>query len=215
MKNENLLKQNSAKSIIILIIHLIGMIQKEGKKMNSMSLRERSIVLTGFMGVGKTTIGQAIAKKLYRDFIDIDAEIEKKFKMKTTKIFETYGEKTFRENEKNIIVNFSEQKLKVISLGGGAFLQEEIKNACYDNCIVIFLDLSFDSWRDRLHLIIDSRPVLHGKTVAEMEQLFRDRQPIYETYHSKVSTDNLEAEEIAEYIKDSLKFAWELYDPVK
>src|SRR5690606_42046693 len=90
-----------------------------------MSLKEKSIVLTGFMGVGKTTVGKAVAKKLYRDFIDIDKEIEKKFQMPTTEIFKTYGEKTFRQAEKEMVLHFSQQKMKVISLGGGAFLQEE------------------------------------------------------------------------------------------
>ncbi|MCU9593396.1 shikimate kinase [Caldibacillus thermolactis] len=177
-----------------------------------MSLKEKSIVLTGFMGVGKTSVGKAVAKKLYRDFIDIDEEIEKKFQMPTTKIFKTYGEETFREVEKELVIHFSKQKMKVISLGGGAFLQEEIKQACYKNCIIIFLDLSFESWKDRINLIIDSRPVLQGKSLKEMEKLYYERQPIYSTYHSKIKTDRLDIEETAEYIKDSLKLAWELYE---
>ena len=177
-----------------------------------MSLKEKSIVLTGFMGVGKTTVGKAVAKKLYRDFIDIDKEIEKKFQMPTTEIFKTYGEKTFRQAEKEMVLHFSQQKMKVISLGGGAFLQEEIKQACYENCIIIFLDLSFESWKDRINLIIDSRPVLQGKSLEEMEQLYNERQPIYQTYHSKINTDSLDVEETAEYITDSLKLAWELYE---
>lgn len=179
------------------------------------SLRERSIVLTGFMGVGKTTIGKEIAKKLYRDFIDIDEEIEKKFGMPPRDIFRVHGEQVFRQAEKEVITFFAKQKLKVISLGGGAFLQEEVKQICYENCIVIFLDLSWDSWKDRLHLIIDSRPVLQGKTMEEIEQLYYERQPIYQTYHSKVKTDELDVNQVAEYIKDSLKFAWELYDTVR
>jgi len=68
-----------------------------------LSLREKSIVFVGFMGVGKTTIGKIVAKKLSRDFIDIDEVIEKEFGMPTTKIFEQFGEKTFREKEKSII----------------------------------------------------------------------------------------------------------------
>jgi len=61
------------------------------------SAKEKSIVFVGFMGVGKTTIGKLVAKKLFRDFVDADEEIEKEFGMPATTIFETYGEKRFRE----------------------------------------------------------------------------------------------------------------------
>src|SRR5690554_2446175 len=130
------------------------------------------------MGVGKTTIGSQVAKKLFRDFVDIDAEIEKQFGMPVREIFQQFGEKTFREKEKELVLKYCQQKLQVISLGGGAFLQKEIKEACLKNGIVIFLDLSWESWKDRLNLIIDSRPVLQGKTLEEMEQLFYERQAL-------------------------------------
>jgi shikimate kinase len=61
-------------------------------KKYELPLREKSIVFVGFMGVGKTTIGRLVAKKLYRDFVDIDEEIEKEFGMPTTEIFEKFGE---------------------------------------------------------------------------------------------------------------------------
>jgi shikimate kinase len=175
-------------------------------------LKERSIVFIGFMGVGKTTIGKVVAKKLYRDFIDMDVELEKEFKMPVSQVFKEFGEKAFREREKELTINLAKQRLHVISVGGGAFLQEEIKKACLESCIVFFLDLSWDSWKDRISLIIDSRPVLQGKTIEEIEELFNNRKGIYETHHSKVSTDNHDVEEIADYIVDSLKLAWELYD---
>ncbi|WP_010647523.1 shikimate kinase [Oceanobacillus massiliensis] len=181
--------------------------------MNDVSLREQSIVLIGFMGVGKTTIGREVAKKLYRDFIDIDEEIEKKFNMPTSEIFNTYGEKTFRKAEKQIIIDSCRQRLKIISVGGGAFMQEEIREVCLSECIIFFLDLSWDSWKERISLLIDSRPVLQGKNIEQMKKLFFDRQPIYEGHHSKVIIDDLPAEEAADYIVDSLKTAWDIHEP--
>lgn len=165
------------------------------------------------MGVGKTTIGKAVAKRLYRDFIDIDEEIEKKYNMSTSDIFKKYGEKTFREKEKEVILNFCNKKLKIISLGGGAFLQDEIKDTCLSKCIVLSLDLSWESWEERINLIVDSRPVLQGKNSEEIKELFYKRQPLYEDHHSKIKTDNLDIEEVADYITDALKTAWDIYEP--
>lgn len=177
-----------------------------------MSLKERNIVFIGFMGVGKTTIGELVAKKLYRDFIDIDAEIEKEYGMPVTEIFKSIGEKAFREKEKNVITDICNKKLKVISLGGGAFLQEEIRQVCLEKCIVLFLDLSWESWKERISLIIDSRPVLQGRTIEQIEQLFNERQEIYTHHHSKIKTDHQDIEEVADYIVSSLKLAWNLYE---
>ena len=177
------------------------------------SLREKSIVFIGFMGVGKTAIGERVAKKLYRDFIDIDKEIEKEFNMPVREIFNSIGEKAFREKEKNMIKDICQQKLKIISLGGGAFLQDEIREFCLAHCIVFFLDISWESWKERLNIIIDSRPVLQGLSLEEIEQLFYKRQGIYSAHHSKMGTDNLEIEEVADYLVDSLKLTWDMYEP--
>ncbi|WP_152655194.1 shikimate kinase [Oceanobacillus sp. CFH 90083] len=179
--------------------------------MNKIPLREQSIVLIGFMGVGKTTIGQVVAQKLYRDFIDIDEEIERRFQMPPKEIFAQYGEATFRRYEKEIISEICHKRLKVISLGGGAFLQKEVRDICLATTTIFFLDLSWDSWKDRISLLMDSRPVLQGKNMEEIKQLFDDRQPIYGQHHSRVLTDNQQVEEVADYIVDSLKLAWELY----
>ncbi|ASS94295.1 shikimate kinase [Peribacillus simplex] len=179
------------------------------------SLRMQSIVFIGFMGVGKTTIGQKVARKLYRDFIDIDQEIEKEFNMPTTEIFKKFGEKAFREKEKSVIESFSQQQLKIISVGGGAFLQEDIRNICLSNCIVFYLDLSWEYWKERIGLLIDSRPVLQSRSLEEIEELFYTRQEIYSYHHSKVNTNDLDVDEVAEFIVDSLKVAWDIYEPLK
>lgn len=174
----------------------------------------QSIVFIGFMGVGKTTIGRKVAKRLYRDFIDIDQEIEKEYNMPTTEIFKEFGEKTFRKKEKDMIELYSQQKLKIISLGGGAFLQEDIRNICLSNCIVFYLDLSWEYWKERIGLLIDSRPVLQSKSLEEIEDLFNTRQEIYAYHHSKVNTNNLDVDEVADFIVDSLKVAWDIYEPL-
>ncbi|ETI66868.1 shikimate kinase [Neobacillus vireti] len=164
------------------------------------SLNEKNIILIGFMGVGKTTAGMLVAKKLQREFIDIDEEIEKEFGIPVSEIFNKLGEKTFREKEKSVITSFCEQKNKVLSLGGGAFLQEKIRSVCLTTSYVIFLDLSFEKWKERISQIIDSRPVLQGKSLEEMKELFTKRQETYAEHHLKVVTDEKDPEVIAQRI---------------
>src|SRR5699024_12425541 len=94
---------------------------------NHHAIREKSLVFIGFMGVGKTTVAKLVAKKLYRDFIDIDHAIEQEYDMRTTDIFKQYGEKEFRQKEKEYIYHYCKQPLKIVSLGGGAFLQDDIQ----------------------------------------------------------------------------------------
>src|SRR5699024_7581090 len=91
--------------------------------------QNQSIALIGFMGVGKTTLGQTLAKKLDYKQIDIDKEIEGKFNMPSTDIFAQYGEDIFRETEKTLTIQWAKEKQNILSLGGGAFLQHEIKQA--------------------------------------------------------------------------------------
>lgn len=179
-------------------------------------LREKNIVLIGFMGVGKTTIGKLVAKKLYRDFIDVDDELEKINGIPVTEIFNKFGEKHFRQLEKEYIVNACTNfRLKIISLGGGAYLQEEVRKICLSKCLVFFLDLSWDSWKDRIPLIIDNRPVLKNKSLVEIEELFLKRQDAYSIHNSRISTNDTDPETAADQIVESIKLSWEIYQPHK
>lgn len=176
-------------------------------------IREKNIVLIGFMGVGKTTIGELVAKKIYRDFIDIDQVIEKTYNMPITQIFKEIGEPKFRQIEKEMITIYcTKSRLKIISLGGGAYMQEEVRRVCLDNCIVFFLDLSWESWKNRLPLIIENRPVLHNKTLEEIESLFVERRAIYSLTNSKFSTNDVDPEAVANNIVESIKLAWDIYE---
>lgn len=177
---------------------------------NHLPLIERNIVLVGFMGVGKTTVGRLLAKKLYRDFIDIDAEIERTQGTSIPTLFEQHGEPYFRQLEKDHVLRESAGKMKVISLGGGAFTQEDIRSYCLKHCLVIFLDIRFDSWQDRIHMLAGNRPILKGKSTEELQELYTARQEAYALNHSQMHTDSLTAEEVAVYLKESLITAYEL-----
>ncbi|MHB1954532.1 MAG: shikimate kinase, partial [Sulfobacillus sp.] len=108
---------------------------------------DTNIVIIGFMGVGKTTIGSLLAQKLNREFFDVDKLIEMEFGRTIPEIFELWGEQSFREKERDIILTLCRQRNKVIALGGGAFIQEDIRNYCLKQCSVFLLDLSWEEWK--------------------------------------------------------------------
>ncbi len=164
----------------------------------------KSIVLIGFMGVGKTSIGKALAEQMSRPFIDIDLEIEETFDMATTAIFDTYGEAVFRNKEKELINQHCQTPGRVISLGGGAFLQEEVKQQCMENALVIFLEMGWDAWQERIPEIIDTRPILQNKSIEEIKALYEARQQVYADYHIRVNVDTLQIDEAEQNIIKSL-----------
>ena len=96
---------------------------------------KENLVFLGMMGSGKSSIGSLVSKKLNINFIDIDNEIEKRIGLKIPKIFEKRGEKYFRQIEEIETLKSLKNKKTVISLGGGAFLNNKIKKEILDNHI--------------------------------------------------------------------------------
>ena len=98
-----------------------------------------NVILTGFMGTGKTSLGKMLAVKLGRPFVDIDKKIEDEAKLSITKIFERFGEKYFRELEKSAVRELSERRGLVIATGGGTVKDEENLRLLKSSGIVICL----------------------------------------------------------------------------
>ncbi len=166
---------------------------------------KKTIIFNGFMGVGKTTIAKAIAHKLNYSFVDIDEEIVTSFKLPITEIFSRYGEFAFREKEAELIHHYTKQKSTVISLGGGAFINDINKNICMNNGIVVHLDLSYDEWKKRIPELIDTRPILQNKTHNEIKQLFNERKNLYKNRHLHIITDYLTVDEVTDKVFNALK----------
>jgi shikimate kinase len=88
---------------------------------------DRSIVLVGLMGAGKSTVGRRLARRLSLDFVDSDEEIERAAARSIADIFESFGEASFRDGERRVIARLIEGGPKVIATGGGAFLDAETR----------------------------------------------------------------------------------------
>ena len=94
---------------------------------------KENIVFLGMMGSGKSSIGFLISKELYLEFFDTDQVIEKKLNLKIPQIFQDKGEKFFREFEEKITLQILKNKNAVISLGGGTFLNKNVRNEILKN----------------------------------------------------------------------------------
>ncbi|MFH1726973.1 MAG: shikimate kinase [Pseudomonadota bacterium] len=137
-----------------------------------------NIILIGFMGCGKTIVGQRLASHLKRDFYDIDGEIENNAGMTISQIFEKHSEGHFRQLEKTTILRVSKLDNVVIATGGGAILDEENKMALKENGKVVYLTWAFnDLWQYIENC--SKRPLLKNKSKDEIEALFNERKKHY------------------------------------
>ena len=166
---------------------------------------KKNIVLIGFMGTGKTSVGKALAKKLGRPVIDIDRIIEEKEKRKIGDIFKKDGEARFRAIEKEAILSQAGKEGAVITTGGGAVLDPANVEALRTNgCLVALLASSetiYERVRNAKH-----RPLLNGKDMrAEISRLLEIREPHYRRAEYQFETDGLTADQVADMILEALK----------
>ena len=162
----------------------------------------KRIVLMGFMGAGKTTIGKALAEKLSWDFIDTDAEIEKEQGRKISEIFETEGEQAFRDMETQLLKKLEKSEERfVLSIGGGMPVREENRELLRQIGTVVYLKATKEELVRRLSGDT-SRPLLQGGALEEkVAALMAARESIYvETAHQEVVTDGKSVKELIEKI---------------
>ena len=149
------------------------------------------IAIIGLMGVGKTTLGSKLAERLGYYFVDSDLEIEDREQKTIAQIFAAKGEKYFRDVEKDVIAEIvSREENVVLSLGGGAFISEEVREILRGKATVIWLEAPLDVILHRLSGKTN-RPLLNNKNRREvLEELARKRYPIYALADFKVETNN-------------------------
>ena len=161
---------------------------------------KKNLTLTGMMGVGKSTIGMAVSKQLSMRFIDIDQIIEKKLKLTVKKIFEKKGETFFRKFEERITLQEIKKKNRVISLGGGAFLNSKIRECAilYTKSFWLYLDMNLLKKR-----LVNSkkRPLLVNKNIKiDLEKIYKERMNTYSLASYKVDCNNLTTKSITKKI---------------
>ena len=160
---------------------------------------KENLVFLGMMGSGKSSIGLMVSKKLNIDFVDIDKEIEKKIGMTISKIFENRGEKYFREVEEMFTLKLLKKNKTVISLGGGAFLNNKIKKEVLDNHISFWLKWDIKTLVNRIQNS-QKRPIAFKSSKNELIDLIKKRSIVYSKAMYKIDCENLTKNEITKNI---------------
>jgi shikimate kinase len=151
---------------------------------------DRSVVLVGLMGVGKSTIGKRLGARLGLPFVDSDHEIETAAGLSIAEIFDRYGEPEFRAGERRVIARLIEGRPKVIATGGGAFMNDATRKLILDRATAIWLDADLDVLTDRVRRRPGSRPLLKGRDPREaLAELAAIRNPIYALAHIHIRSE--------------------------
>jgi len=164
----------------------------------------KNLILIGMMASGKSTIGRLLAKKLNLKFFDTDFIIEKKTKMKIVEIFQKKGEPYFRNLEKKITLNLLNKNNCVISLGGGAFINETVRKVAQKNNATIWLNWNLKTLIDRIKKN-NKRPVASNLNNNELKDLLINRSKIYSKANYKIDCENMQKTEIINKIIQLLK----------
>tara|TARA_B100001093_G_scaffold339146_2_gene323919 strand:+ start:152 stop:676 length:525 start_codon:yes stop_codon:yes gene_type:complete len=151
---------------------------------------KKNIVFLGMMGSGKSSIGSLISKKLGMEFFDIDQTIEKELKMKISEIFKIKGENYFRKFEEKISLEILKKKSIVIALGGGTFLNKNIRKVILNDHLSFWLKLNSNEIIKRIKNN-PKRPIAFKSTNNDLFKLIKKRSNIYSKALYKINCNNL------------------------
>ena len=160
----------------------------------------KNLTLTGMMGVGKSTIGKNLAKKLNYKFVDIDKLIEDQEGLSINLIFKNKSESYFRKIENDITLSELKKESSVISLGGGAFLNNQIRRNAKKLSVSFWLDVPIYELIKRLKKS-KQRPLLFKKNISEtVKKIYIDRKKIYNEANFKIKCNSLNSDQIVSKI---------------
>jgi shikimate kinase len=163
------------------------------------------IILIGFMGSGKTTLGNMLAQELHVPLLDTDAMIESAHHLSINEIFNMYGEPYFRQLEKSILHELSHRKHYVLATGGGLPCFEDNMNLLNHLGNTVYLKASAKELFRRLSKDSVNRPKLNEMTSQSMEikisELLDERIPVYEQSKFKLSTEGKELSQLLTELK--------------
>src|SRR6476620_10741871 len=149
---------------------------------------DRPVVLVGLMGVGKSTVGRRLARRLGLSFVDSDAEIEDASGFPAAEVFERYGERDFRDGERRLVARLVEGEVRVIATGGGAYIDPTTRKLLNERAITVWLDAPIDILAERTSRRDTRAQLRNGDPKATLERLSEERRPSYEEAHIHVKS---------------------------
>ena len=150
----------------------------------------KNIVLLGMMGSGKSTIGFLLSKNINSSFLDVDKFIEKETNLKIQDIFQKKGENYFRHIEEKITLKLLKNQGKIISLGGGGFLNKNIRKEILKNHISFWLNWKSSTLINRI-LKSKKRPLAFNSNENDLKKLISERASIYAEAKFKINCETL------------------------
>jgi shikimate kinase len=167
---------------------------------------DRPVVLVGLMGVGKSTVGRRLAKRLGVPFVDSDSAIEDAAGYTPAEIFERYGEKDFRDGERRLVARLvNEGDVRVIATGGGAYVDPRTREMLNERAITVWLDAPVDVLTERTSRRDTRAQLRNGDPKATLERLQQERRPSYEEAHIHVRSGEGAHREVVDAILDALE----------
>ena len=149
---------------------------------------DRPVVLVGLMGVGKSTVGRRLAKRLGLSFVDSDSEIEESSGYSAAEVFERFGERDFRDGERRLVARLVSGEVRVIATGGGAYVDPRTRELLNERAITVWLDAPIDILTERTSRR-DTRPLLRNEDPrGTLERLSGERRPSYAEAHIHVKS---------------------------
>lgn len=165
----------------------------------------KSIIITGFMGTGKSVVAKELARKLKMEFIDMDRIVEERHGMSISNIFDRYGERYFREQENKLVKELSRKENIVIATGGGTLLSSDNARILNQRGQIICLYADSQTIYNRVKRKKD-RPLLNGEKILDkINHLLKERKKIYDNIKWKIDTTNFTPREVVDKIINLLK----------
>jgi shikimate kinase len=181
---------------VVMNSDLLGLLSKQSADVAG----PRRIVLTGFMGSGKSTVGPLVARRLGWSFVDVDEAIEAEAGVTITELFARNGEAAFRERERAAIARLAERDALVMALGGGAIEHEGTRTLLLSDSatLLVHLEVELATTLRRCQGTEQVRPVLadHANLAARYER----RLPLYRQAHFSLVVDTLVPEQVVDAI---------------
>jgi shikimate kinase len=163
------------------------------------------VAIAGFMGVGKSTIGRLLSSELSRPFIDTDEMVELTLGRSIVECFQAGDEAIFRDAEAAAVRNALRGRPSVIALGGGATMRDDTRALLLEKAVLVHLHVPWDEVREWISEYAATRPLLQGKSIQEIHELYLSRLAVYQQAHIEVTVPRSDPEDAARSILERLE----------